>query len=134
MGDDVVTEDIHILLDGRTQIFHKVLTVLHKVRIDVILQTTDTVVVLDQATTGGLLHAVEHMLTIAHTIEHTSEGAEVLSHTRGVEQVGIETLQLIHNRTDILDAIGQFYLHGLLNHTYQSMAMLHGSQIVKAIC
>ena len=67
------------------------------------------------------------MLTITHTIEHTREGTQVLSDTRGIEQVGIETLQLIHDRTDVLDAVCEFYLHRLLDDTYQSVTVLHGT-------
>ena len=133
VGNDVVTEDVHILLNRRTQILHQILTVLNEVRIDIILQSADTIVVLNQTSTCGLLHHVKHMLTVTHTIKHTSKSTEVLSHTRGVEQVGIETLKLVHNRTDVLDTVCQLNAKSFLNYTNQSMAMLHGSQIVKTI-
>ena len=134
MSDDVITKHIKILLNGWTQILNKILTVLHEVRINVVLQSTYSIIVLNQTSTGGLLHAVQHMLTIAHAIQEGSQSTQVLSHTRGVEQVGVETLKLIHDSTDVLDTISEFYTHTFLNHTYQSMAMLHGSQIVKTIC
>ena len=81
VGNDIVTEDIHILLDGWTQILHEVLTVLDEVRIDVVLQTTNTVVVLNQAATRGFLHDIEHVLTVTHAIEHTGQCTQVLSDT-----------------------------------------------------
>ena len=73
------------------------------------------------------------MLTITHTIKHTRQGTQILSHTRGIEQVGVETLQLIHNRTDVLDAVCQFHLHGLFDHTHEGMTMLHGTQVVQTV-
>ena len=133
MGDDVITKDVHILLNCRTQILHQVLAILHEVRVDVILQSSYSIIVLDQASTRGLLHAVQHMLTITHAVEHTRQGTQVLSHTRGVKQVRVETLKLIHNRADVLDAVGQLNAKTFLDDTYQRMAMLHGTQIVKTI-
>ena len=134
VGDDIVAKHIHILLDRRTQILHQILHVLDEVWIDVVLQTTDAVVVLDQTSASSLLHAVEHMLTVAHAIEHRRESTQVLTYARGVEQVGVKTLQLVHNRADILDAVGELHAQTFLNHTDQCVAVLHGSQIVKAIC
>ena len=134
VSDDIIAKHIHILLNGRTQILHQILTVLDEVRIDVVLQATYSIIVLNQASTCGLLHDVQHVLTVTHTIQHTCESAKVLSHTRGVEQVRVETLKLVHDGTDILDAVGKLNAHTFLNHTHQSMAMLHGSQIVKTIC
>ena len=66
MGDDVVAEHVDILLDNGLHILDEVLHVLHEVGVNIVLQTTDTVVVLNQASARGLLHAVEHVLTVAH--------------------------------------------------------------------
>ena len=133
VGDDIVTKHIHILLNRRTQILHQILTVLDEVGIDIILQTSDTVIVLNQASASSLLHDVQHVLTVAHAIQHTGEGTQILSHTRGVEQVGVETLKFVHDGTDILDTVGELNAHTFLNHTYQCVAVLHGSQIVQTI-
>ena len=87
MSDHVITEDIHILLNHWAQILHQILAVLDEVRIDIVLQSTYSIIVLNQSATSGLLHAVQHVLTVAHTIQHTCKCAKVLSHTRCVEQV-----------------------------------------------
>ena len=47
--------------------------------------------------------------------------------------MGVETLKLVHDRTDVLDTVGQLHAHTFLNHTYQCVAVLHGSQIVQTI-
>ena len=129
----VVTKHIHVLLNHGSQVLHQCLHVLYKVRIDVVLQSTYSIIVLDQTSTSGLLHTVQHMLTVAHAIQEGSQGTQVLSHTRGVQQVRIQTLQLVHDGTDILDTVGELHAHGLFNHTYQCMTVLHGTQIVQTV-
>jgi hypothetical protein len=47
--------------------------------------------------------------------------------------VRVKTLKLVHDGTDVLDTVGKLNLHGLFDNTYQSVAMLHGSQIVQTV-
>ena len=103
--DDVVAEYVEIFLNHRTQILAELLGVLHELRIDVSLAATDAIVVLDKASARCLLHDVEHVLTVTHTVEERCESAEVLCCTAEVEQVAVNTLQLVHDGTDVVDAV-----------------------------
>jgi hypothetical protein len=47
--------------------------------------------------------------------------------------VRVKTLKLVHDGTNVLDTVGKLNLHSLLDNTYQSVAMLHGTQIVQTI-
>ena len=133
VSDDVVAEHVHVLLNHRAQVLHQVLHVLHEVRVDVGLQAADAVVVLDEASAGGLLHHVEHVLAVAHAIEERGQGTEVLSTARGVEQVRVETLQLVHDGANVLDAVGELNAHAFLDDTHQCMTVLHGTQVVQTV-
>ena len=69
MCDDVIPKDIEVFLNHRTQIFAECLHVLNKVRVDIILQTTNAIVVLNETSTRSFLHDIQHMLTVTHTIK-----------------------------------------------------------------
>ena len=131
--DDVVAKHIHILLNHRTQILHQVLAVLHEVRVDIVLKSTYSIIVLDESAAGGFLHHVEHVLAVAHSIKEGGQRAQVLGTAGGEQQVAVQTLQLVHDGADVMDAVGELYAHRLLNHTYQCMALLHGTEVVKTI-
>ena len=133
MGDDIVAEDIHILLDHRAQILAELLAVLDEVGVDVILKTTYAVVVLDESSTGCFLHHVEHMLAVAHAVEECGEGTEVLSAATAVEQVGVETLKLVHDSAHILDAVGELHAQRLLNNSHEGMTMHHCREVVETV-
>ena len=87
VGDDVITEHIHILLNDGLHILDEILHVLHEVRIDIILQSTYSIIVLYQSSTRRLLHAVEHMLTVAHRIEEGGQRTHILSAAAHIQQV-----------------------------------------------
>ena len=78
VSDNVVAEYVEILLNHRAQILAELLCVLHKLRVDVSLKTSDAVVVLNKASTCCLLHNVEHVLTVTHAVQEGCEGAQVL--------------------------------------------------------
>ena len=133
MSDYVVTEDFHILLKFWLKISAKVLHVLLEVIIYICLKTTDSVVVLDKTTTSGFLHAVEHILTVTHTVKECSEGAKVLSITTEVKQVTINTLKLIHDSTNHLNALRQLNAHCLFNYSADSMTIDHSREIIETV-
>ena len=45
----------------------------------------------------------------------------------------VDTLQLVHDGTDVLYALSQFYLHRLFNDAHQRMAVHHGTEVVHSI-
>ena len=83
--NNVVAEHIQILLDHRAEVLAQSLNVLDKVGIDVSLEATYAIVVLDEATTGSLLHHVEHVLAVTHTVQEGSQSSQVLCCTAQVE-------------------------------------------------
>ena len=105
MSNHVVTEYVEVLLNHRTEILAEGLHVLNEVRVDICLKATDTVVVLDQTATSGLLHDVQYVLTVAHAVEECGQGTQVLCGTAKIEQVRVDTLQLVHDGTDVADAV-----------------------------
>ena len=109
VGDDVVAEHVDILLDDRLHVGNELLHVLHEVGVDVVLQSTYSIIVLNQASARGLLHAVQHMLAVAHGIEERRECAHILGTAAHVEQVRVNTLQLVHDGADVLDAVGKLH-------------------------
>ena len=133
MGNDVVAEDIQILLYHRTQILAEFLDVGNEVRINVSLQATYSIIVLYQPAAGCLFHHVQYVLTIAHSIKESRKRTQVLSAASRVKEMVVYTLQLIHDRTDIADAVGQFYAHALLNDTDKRMTVHHGRQVVHTV-
>ena len=133
VSNHVVTEYVEILLNHRTEILAESLHVLNEVRIDISLKTTDTVIILDQATTSCLLHHVQHVLTVTHTVEECSQSTQVLCGTTEVQQVRVDTLQLIHDSTDVVDTIRKFDTHSLLDNAYQSVAVHHGREVVQTV-
>ena len=133
VSDNVVAEHVEILLDHRTQILAELLCVLHKLRVDVGLETADAVVVLDKASACCLLHHVEHVLTVAHAVEECCQGTQVLCGTAEVEQVAVDTLELVHDCTDVVDAVAELNAHTLLYHAYKSMTVHHSREIVQAV-
>ena len=68
--DDVVAEDVEIFLNHRSQILAELLCVLHEVRVDVVLQSTYSIIVLNQSSTRSFFHHVQHVFAVAHTVEH----------------------------------------------------------------
>ena len=105
MCDDVISEHIEILLNLRSQILAEFLCILNEVRIDVSLKSTDSIVVHNESTASCLLHNIEHMLTVAHAIQECCECSKVLSCTAQEQQVAVDSLQLIHDSTDVADAV-----------------------------
>ena len=133
MRDDIVTKHIQILLNHRLEVGAKCLDILHKVGVDVFLHSTDAVVILYKAAAGGLFHDIEHVFTVAHTIEESCQGTEILCKTPQIEQVGIDTLKLVHDGTNVLDTIGELHTHSLFYDTTNGMTSLHSTQIIHAV-
>ena len=132
--DDVVAEHVQIFLYHGAQIRAQLLGVGNEVGVDVVLQSADAIIVLYESATGGFLHHVEHMLTVAHTVKEGRQGAQVLRASAQEEQVVVYTLQLVHDGTDVMYSVRELYAHGLFYHTHQSVAVVHGAQIVETVC
>ena len=78
VGDDVVAEDVEILLYHRSEVLAESLYVLDEVGIDIVLESADAVVALDESASRGLLHDVEQVLTVSHAVEEGRQRAQVL--------------------------------------------------------
>ena len=129
----VVAEHVEILLNHRAQILAELLGVLHKLRVDVGLESADAVVVLDESSAGCLLHHVEHVLAVAHAVEEGGQGAEVLCRTAEVEQVRVDTLELVHDGAYVVYAVCELNAHALLYHAHESVAVHHGREVVQTV-
>ena len=134
MGDYVVTEDIYVLRELWLEVCTEFLDILLEVLIDIILKTTNTIVVLDKTTTCCLLHAVEHVLTVTHTVKERCESTEVLSITAEIEKMTVNTLELIHDCTDNLDTVREFYTKCLLDYATDSVTVNHCREVVQTVC
>ena len=134
VSDYVVTEDIYVLRELWLEVCTEFLDILLEVLVDIILKTTDTIVVLDKATTCCLLHAVEHVLTVTHTVKECCESTEVLSITAEIEKMTVNTLELIHDCTDNLDTVREFYTKCLLDNATDSVTVNHCREVVQTVC
>ena len=105
MCDDVIPKDIEVFLNHRTQIFAECLHVLNKVRVDIILQTANAIVVLNETSTRSFLHDIQHMLTVTHAIKECGQRTQVLCTGAEEQQVVVNTLKFIHDGADILNAV-----------------------------
>ena len=123
-----------IFLKLRLKISTQLLDILHEVRVDVCLASANPVIVLDKTAACRFLHNVQHLLTLAHTIYECRECAKVLCAAAVEQQMAVDTLQLVHYCTDILDAVRQFHAHSLLYHRAEGMAVHHRAQIVHTVC
>ena len=45
----------------------------------------------------------------------------------------VQTLKLVHDGTDIVDAVGQLNLHCFLDDAHQRVALLHGAEVVQTV-
>ena len=45
----------------------------------------------------------------------------------------VDTLQLIHDGTDVLDTIAKLHTHSFLDDTYQRMTVGHGTEVIKTV-
>lgn len=91
---------------------HRLDELLHaflEVGVNVVHHATNRVVVQDQAATTSLFENVEYLLTVAESIKEGRRSTEVLTQAAEEENVRVDTLQLVHNRTDYLYAVAHFY-------------------------
>ena len=116
VGDDIVAEYVEVLLDERTEILAELLDILDEVRVNISLQSTYSVIVLDESSTGCLLHDVQHLLTVTHAVKECCQSREVLSTCTEEEQVVVETLEFIHDCADVLDTVVELNAHSLLDN------------------
>ena len=47
--------------------------------------------------------------------------------------MGVDTLKLVHDGTDVVDAVAELNAHTLLYHAYKSMTVHHSREIVQAV-
>ena len=100
---------------------------------DVGHHTANGVVVEDEAATASFFEDVENLLAVAESIEEGCGRAEVLSQTTEEEDVRIDTLKFVHDGANHLHAVAHVDAHGLFNDHTGGMAVLHSTQIVKAV-
>ena len=100
---------------------------------DVGHHAADGVVVEDEAATASFLEDVENLLAVAESIEEGCGRAKVLSQTAEEEDVRIDTLKFVHDGANYLHAVAHVDAHGLFDDHTGSMAVLHSTQIVKAV-
>ncbi len=73
------------------------------------------------------------MLTVAHAVEECGEGREVLSAGAEEQQVVVDTLQLIHDGADVVDAVAELNTHGLFDDANKRVAVGHGAEVVESV-
>ena len=83
--DDVAREDVVELLEHRFEVLTQLFHVLREIGVDVVLASTDAVVVLYESSARSFLHHVEHLFTVAHAVDEGGKCAEVLC-TASVEE------------------------------------------------
>ena len=120
---------LNILAHRLDELLHTVL----EVGVNVVHHATNRVVVQNQATTTSFFEDVEYLFTVAESIKEGRRSTEVLTQAAEEENVRVDTLQLVHNRTDYLYAVAHFYPHSLLNTHTQGMAVLHRTEVVQTI-
>ena len=133
LEDDVARENVVILLDVLPHIGDELLHALHKVRVNVGHHAANRVVVQDEASATRFLEDVENLLAVAETVEESRRGTKVLAETAEEQDVRVDTLQLVHNRTDHLHAVAHLHAHGLLDTHTERVAVLHRAEVVKAV-
>ena len=100
---------------------------------DVGHNSSDHVVVLDQTATGGLLHHVEHLFTIAESVEKGGQRSKVHTQCRPEQQVRRQAVQLIHNRTDVQRPFGNLDAHRLFDTHTERVTVLMCGKIIQPI-
>ena len=119
MSNDVVAKDIHILLNHRAQILAQLLTVLDEVRIDVVLKSTYSIIVLDKTSTSGLLHHVKHMLTVAIETTYDQQEAMLAIYDERTAYEDIREMNIVSTEFKVympeMDDVGTSVLHFYLD-------------------
>ena len=133
MSDDIARKHFVVFSQHRTEIGDKFLYLLYEVRCDVVLYTTNGVVVLNQASAGGCLEDVENLFTVAETVEESGQGSQVHAETREEQQVRVDALQFIHNGTDVLYSFAHFDAHRFFDTHTQGVAVLVCAQVIQAV-
>ena len=133
LEDDVASEDVVVFLNILTHVRNELLDTLLEIRMNIGHHTADGVIVQNQASAAGFLEDVKNLLTVAETIKECRGGTEVLTEAGEEQDVGVDTLQLIHNSTDDLHAIAHLNAHSLLDTHAERVAVLHGAEIVETV-
>ena len=115
------------------QIRNQLLHACHEVGVKVVHHTTNRVVVQDEASATSFFEDVENLFAVAEPIKEGCRSPKVLCQAREEEQVGVDTLQLIHHGANHLHAVADFYAQRLLNTHAERMAVLHGTEVVHTV-
>ena len=89
----------------RTHISNEILYTCYEVRVYVGLYASDCVIVQDQSSSTSFLEYIQYLFTVTETIEESCQSSHIHAEAREEQQVGIDTLKFIHNRTNILHTV-----------------------------
>ena len=120
-------------MDDTPQVHDKLFRLPHEIGMQVGLHAANHIVVLNQPSSGGILENVENHLTLPEAIEERRQRSHVHGQTGIKQEVGIDTLQFVHYRADILRTFGNLDTRGLLDTHAQGMAALVGAQVVQTV-
>ena len=120
---------MNVLTHNLNELLHTFL----EVRMDVIHHTANRVIVQNQTSATSLLKNIENLFAVAEGIQECCGSTQVLAKTAKEKNVRVNTLQLVHNRTDYLYAVAHLYTHGMFNTHTQRVTVLHSTQVVQTV-
>ena len=94
---------------------------------------TNGVIILNQPATGSRFENVENLLAVTETIEESCQGTQVHAQTGEEQQVGINTLQLVHDGTNVLHALAHLDAHGIFDTHTECMTIVMSCQIIQTV-
>ena len=131
--DDVACEDIVIFFQVFAHHGNKFLDATLEVGMQVVRQTTNHVVVDDEAAAAGFFKNVENFLAVAESIEESRCRPQVLTQAGEEEDVRVDALQFVHDGANYLYAVAHFHAQSLLNTSTECMTALHSAQVVHTV-
>src|SRR5574344_1453511 len=133
LSNHVARKDILIFVETLAQRFFKSLHLFHKVRPDIVHHAPNGIIVHDETAAKVVLKNLPQLLAFAESVEESRQGTRVHRHARIVDTVGSNTLQLVHNGTNVLYAGTHLQLHGLLDAHAQRVPVLHGTEVIQSV-
>ena len=100
---------------------------------DVGHDSSDAVVILNQAAPTGFFEHVQDLFPVAESIEESGQGSQV--HTEGgpEQKMGSDTGQFVHNRPDIFGPFRDFQPHRLFDTHTQGVTVHMGRKVIQPV-
>ena len=123
-----------IVLDDAAQVLDELFHLALEIGMQVSLNTSDHVVVLDQSSACRFFKDIQNHFAFAETVEERCQSSHIHDQTRIEQQVRIDTLKFVHDGTDVLSTFRDFNACRLFNAHAEGVTVLMSAQVIQTVC